>query len=404
MRRSFITRVLPFLALLLASANVACSADIKDFEARQYKDADGNVLLYRLYKPKDYDAHRKYPLIVFLHGAGERGNNNTAQVRDALHWARDGVQKDNPSFILAPQCPSAPPALQLYGDRKQFDQTYNDYGKSAGQWKTYSLLLNKLPTGEKNWLSLINAANPPADGAFRNIRVYEDGSSAQAIDLRKLDFSHRAGNGKVAVSDDGSTVTLTGGVRIKAPFKYTVTPKSVIEFDFRSTQQGQIHAIDLDNDEFFDSRWASMDWSAKKGAAGKEPSTPMRLTLEVLAGLQKEFNLDDNRLYITGLSMGGYGTWDVIWRHPHLFAAAVPVCGGADESKAPLIKDLPIWCFHGGADPVVPTERSRNMIAALKAAGGHPKYTEYPGVGHNSWDRAYSEPELPKWLFSQKRQ
>ena len=394
--------------MMLSFANVACSATLKDFEARQYKDADGNVLNYRLYKPKDYDANRKYPLILFLHGAGERGSNNSAQVRDALHWARDEVQKESPCFIVAPQCPSAPPALQLYGNRKDFDQTYNNYGESAGQWKTYSLPLNKLPTGEQAWLTLINAANKnaksPADGEFRNIRIYEDGASGQAIDLRKLDFSHRAGNGKMAVSDDGSTVTLSGDVRIKAPFAYTVTPKSVIEFDFRSTQEGQVHAIGLDNDEFFDSRWANMDWSAKKGAAGKNPSTPMRLTLEVLAGLQKEFDLDENRLYITGLSMGGYGTWDVIWRHPKMFAAAVPVCGGGDESKAELIKDIPIWCFHGGADPVVPTDRSRNMIKAIKAAGGTPKYTEYPGVGHNSWDRAYSEPELPKWLFSQKRQ
>jgi predicted peptidase len=130
----------------------------------------------------------------------------------------------------------------------------------------------------------------------------------------------------------------------------------------------------------------------------------MRLALAAVEGLKKEFNLDESRLYLTGLSMGGYGTWDLLARHPKMFAAAVPVCGGADEATAPVIKDIPIWFFHGGALPVVPTYRSRNMIKALKAAGGEPKYTEYPGVGHNSWDRAYSEPELPKWLFAQKRQ
>src|SRR2546423_12975181 len=102
MAKRFSIPVVAAVGLLLASANVACSADIKDFEARQYKDADGNVLLYRLYKPKNYDAGQKYPLILFLHGAGERGNNNTAQVRDALHWAKDAVQKENPCFILAP--------------------------------------------------------------------------------------------------------------------------------------------------------------------------------------------------------------------------------------------------------------------------------------------------------------
>ena len=397
--------------LVVTCANVACSAaDIKDFEARQYKDADGNVLLYRLYKPKDYQAGKKFPLILFLHGAGERGSNNTAQVRDALHWARDAVQKDNPCFIMAPQCPNASPSFQLYGTRKDSDQTYADYAGSAGEWKHYTIELGKLPGGAKSFLAIVNSANRQskqgeklANGEFRNIKVHESGGDAAALDLRKLDFSHKDGNGKVTVAEDGGTVSLEGDVRVKAPLAYTVTPKSILEFDFRSTTQGLRHAISLDADEFFDSRWANMDWSAKKGAAGKAPSTPMRLALEALAQVQKEFTIDDKRLYITGLSMGGYGTWDVIWRHPTMFAAAVPVCGGGDESKATIVKDIPIWCFHGGADNVVPKERSIHMIEAIKAAGGNPKYTEYPGVGHNSWDRAYAEPELPKWLFAHHR-
>ncbi|MDB5321450.1 MAG: hypothetical protein JWN40_3081 [Phycisphaerales bacterium] len=392
-------------ALLLACANAACSADIKDFEAREYKDADGNVLLYRLYKPKNYNPNQKFPLVLFLHGAGERGNNNIAQVRDALHWSRDEVQTANPCFILAPQCPGKREAFQLYGTRKEFNADFADYDKSAGEWKTYSIPLAKLTTGAKAYLSLINAAdkNSAAAGEFRNINLHEQGTAATPLDLRKLDFSKHMGNGKTTVSEDGTTIRFEGDVRVKAPLEYTVTPKTVLEFDFRSTAQGLSHAIAMDADDFFDYRWANMDWSAKRGAAGKTPSTPMRLTLEVLAQLRKEFNLDEKRLYITGLSMGGYGTWDVIARNPTMFAAAVPVCGGADEATAPIIKDIPIWCFHGGADKTVPTERSQNMIKALKEVGGNPKYTEYPGVGHNSWDKAYSEPELPKWLFSQKR-
>jgi predicted esterase len=405
MRPFAVSRWIVLFALLL-SANGACSADIKDFEARQHKDAEGNVLLYRLYKPKNYDAGQKYPLILFLHGAGERGNNNTAQVRDALHWAKDSVQKDNPCFIMAPQCPGKREAFQLYGTRKEFDQSFTDYGKSAGEWKSYSIPLAKLPVGLKHFLAMVNAAdkNSNATSEFRNVSLHESGIAVDApLDLRKLDFSRRQGSGKVTVSGDGSTVTLVGDVRVKAPLDYTVTPDTVLQFDFRSTAQGLAHAISMDAEEFFDYRWANVDWSAKKGAAAKDPSTPMRLTLEAMAQLRKEFNLDENRLYITGLSMGGYGTWDAIARNPKLFAAAVPVCGGADEATAPIIKDIPIWCFHGGADPTVPTERSRNMIKALKDAGGDPKYTEYPGVGHNSWDRAYSEPELPKWFFAQKR-
>jgi Dienelactone hydrolase family len=397
-------------ALILTIATASNAAQLNDFEPRQYKDADGNVLLYRLYKPKNYDSAKSYPLILFLHGAGERGDNNTAQVRDALHWAKDSVQNEHPYFILAPQCPAVRPMFQLYGAAKGANADYNDYAKSeAGQWKHYKIDLAKLPTGAKHYLAFTNSAAPkattPPASEFRNLVVYESDSphDQRHIDLRKLDFTKRMGKGSLAVSDDGATLTLTGDIRAKAPFEHTVTPQSVLEFDFRSSAQGQSHAIALDTDDFFDYRWANMDWAAKKGSMGKEPSTPMRLALEVLSQLRKEFNLDDKRLYVTGLSMGGYGTWDVIARHPTLFAAAVPVCGGADESTAPTVKDIPIWCFHGGADPVVPTGRSRNMIKALEAAGGHPKYTEYPGVGHNSWDKAYSEPQLPEWLFTQHK-
>jgi poly(3-hydroxybutyrate) depolymerase len=396
------------LPLLLLLSPLSLAATIDDFEPRQLKDADGYVLNYRLYKPRNYDPAKQYPLILFLHGAGERGNNNTAQVRDALHWAKDSVQHDHPCFILAPQCPGSRYAFQVYGTAKDFDPSNNTYARAtAGAWKTYKLHLATLPAGAKQHLSLINAsarnAPAPAKSEFRNLRVYEEGATPALLDLRKLDFSRRQGNGKSAVSEDGTTIALEGDLRLKAPFAYTVTPRSIVEFDFRSTRQGLAHAIALDEDDFFDYRWANMDWAAKKGSAAKAPSTPARLALAALDALRKEFNLDPSRLYLTGLSMGGYGTWDTIARHPKLFAAAVPVCGGGDESTAPAIKDLPIWCFHGGADKTVPPERSRNMIEALKAAGGHTRYTEYPGVGHNSWDKAYAEPELPTWLFAQKR-
>jgi predicted peptidase len=129
----------------------------------------------------------------------------------------------------------------------------------------------------------------------------------------------------------------------------------------------------------------------------------MQSTIELVAALEKEFaSIDPRRLYVTGLSMGGFGTWDLLSRFPKKVAAAVPICGGADEAQAPAIAKIPVWVFHGGADDVVKTVRSRNIVAALKAAGGSPRYTEYPGVGHGSWDQAYGEPELFPWLFSQK--
>jgi predicted peptidase len=133
------------------------------------------------------------------------------------------------------------------------------------------------------------------------------------------------------------------------------------------------------------------------------PSESMRLSLAALAKLQKEFSIDPDRIYVVGLSMGGHGLWSLVSRHPNLFAAAVPICSAGDPANAPKLVHLPIWCFHGDADPLVPVDNARQMIGALKKAGGNPKYTEYPGVGHNSYVNAFKEPELLPWLFAQKR-
>lgn len=113
--------------------------------------------------------------------------------------------------------------------------------------------------------------------------------------------------------------------------------------------------------------------------------------------------VDSNRIYITGLSMGGFGTYDAIERYPDLFAAAVPVCGGGDISKAVSIVHLPIWIFLGAEDPAVNPEYSLEMLQSLKRAGGHPGYTEYPEVGHFSWLGAYSDPLMMEWLFRQHK-
>ena len=112
--------------------------------------------------------------------------------------------------------------------------------------------------------------------------------------------------------------------------------------------------------------------------------------------------IDTRRIYLTGLSMGGYGTWDLIARQPERFAAAIPICGGGDPATAERIKHIPLWVFHGDADSAVKVSRSRDMVAALKQAGGEPKYTEYEGVGHDSWTRTYKSPEIYEWLFSQR--
>ena len=117
----------------------------------------------------------------------------------------------------------------------------------------------------------------------------------------------------------------------------------------------------------------------------------------------KEYKCDESRQYLTGLSMGGYGAWSIAAAYPERWAAAVPICGGGDPADAAKIKDLPIWVFHGDADAAVKVEKSRDMVAALKAAGGKPRYTEMANVGHNSWDAAYAVEELYSWMFAQKK-
>jgi predicted peptidase len=134
----------------------------------------------------------------------------------------------------------------------------------------------------------------------------------------------------------------------------------------------------------------------------------------------KEFHGDRERLYVTGLSMGGYGVWQQILDHPGVFAAAVVVSGGLTRSAdmenlfvtvqgddpfayvAQRTKNLPVWIFHGGHDDIVPTLQSRELVDAMKSAGSSPRYTVYEDLGHFAWDRAYGDEELWKWLFAQR--
>jgi predicted peptidase len=227
-------------------------------DKRTFTGERGGKLPYRLLKPDDYDAKKSYPLVVFLHGAGERGSDNDKQlIHGVAEFVRDENRKKYPCFLIAPQCP------------------------------------------------------------------------------------------------DGK-------------------------------------------------KWVEVDWGAASHHMPAEPSQSEALVLELIAALQKEYSIDAKRIYVTGLSMGGFGTWDLICRKPGLFAAAVPVCGGGDEMQAAKIAQLPIWAFHGAKDDAVKVSRTRNMIEAIKKAGGHPKYTEYPKEGHASWVPAYKDAEMMKWLFEQK--
>jgi len=129
------------------------------------------------------------------------------------------------------------------------------------------------------------------------------------------------------------------------------------------------------------------------------PSDVMALVEHVEAML----SIDETRIYVTGLSMGGFGSWGLITSFPNKFAAAIPICGGGNPGLTQKIKNLPIWAFHGDADDVVPVDRSRSMVEALKKHGSDVKYTEYPGVNHNSWSKTYDNQEVYDWLFKQKK-
>jgi predicted peptidase len=129
-----------------------------------------------------------------------------------------------------------------------------------------------------------------------------------------------------------------------------------------------------------------------------------RLAIEIVESLAAELPVDRKRIYVTGHSMGGAGTWHVLAQRPDLFAAGVPVCGRAHPATLPSLKDVPIWNFHGEIDQIESVEVSRTAIAELRKLGGKPLYTEYPGVGHNVFMWVYTEPALVEWLFSQRKQ
>ena len=123
----------------------------------------------------------------------------------------------------------------------------------------------------------------------------------------------------------------------------------------------------------------------------------------LLNHLVKTYRVDEQRQVVTGLSMGGYGSWALAIKYPHRFAAIAPICGSGKPSQAAAIAHLPVWAFHGEEDKVVPFSGSADMVNALKAAGSKVRFTPYPGVGHDAWTVTYENPELYEWLLKHRR-
>ena len=227
------------------------------FDRRSYEN-NGFTLPYRIYIPKNYDCGERYPLLVFLHGAGERGTDNEKNLIHVQYLFNDPESPVYDSIVLVPQCPE-------------------------------------------------------------------------------------------------------------------------------------------------DSQWVLTPWENGNYCIETTPESPGLETLCMLIDECRDFyNIDDDRIYVTGLSMGGFGTWDLLSRHGARFAAGIPVCGGGDPSYAPLLKRIPIRIFHGSEDGSVPVSGSRQMFAAIRREGGTlVDYTEFDGEGHGIWDKVYEDRENIDWLYAQ---
>lgn len=151
-----------------------------------------------------------------------------------------------------------------------------------------------------------------------------------------------------------------------------------------------------------ESGWAQTSWG---GLGGARESASLTLSVELLErGLPKEFNIDPQRRYVTGVSMGGHAVWLVMCKRPGFFAAAVPVCAGGDPGMVTAAAArFPVWAFHSDDDHLVPVAQARALVRAWRAHGGTAKYTEYTGLKHSSWKRAYADLELFDWLFAQRQ-
>jgi predicted peptidase len=138
-------------------------------------------------------------------------------------------------------------------------------------------------------------------------------------------------------------------------------------------------------------------------SAGTWWTEEMDALMALLDEVQSKYAVDPNRVYLTGLSMGGYGSWALACRHPERFAAVAPICGGGERHLARNLKDVPVWAFHGAKDPVVPLKESQEMVDALKQARGDVRLTIYPDAEHDCWTETYNNPKLYEWFLSHRK-
>jgi poly(3-hydroxybutyrate) depolymerase len=398
---------------LIAAVAVACGAGVlakdtgssKDlFEARTFRDTNGDWMPIRVFKPAPEDKAGKYPLIIWLHGAGGRGNTGGDYCTESQYLASEAVQKPHPCFVVAPRCP------------ENIEQVTFPQRKGP---VTVRLVDTQVPRGEKKYVAFAirrNKKTPQSSVIFSNFRIYDKDAptNAKAVDFSKVQFSpfgKQNGAGLTAEAIDGGkgmrlAVTVTNpNAAMKIPLTFTVSEKTVLEFDLDPVEPARSLSLLIKTDEELrDEKWVQVDWSSKTSSpTPAQPSYGMRMIPALIRNLQKEFNIDPQRVYIAGFSMGGFGTFDALLRYPELFAAGASVSGGGDESRAKELKNTPLWVFHGTSDPFVRFTRSKNMVEAIIAAGGSPKFSVYEGEGHMVAPKSLAEPGFLDWLFAQKK-
>jgi len=152
-------------------------------------------------------------------------------------------------------------------------------------------------------------------------------------------------------------------------------------------------------------QWVDHPWSQGNYSTTLiKESKAMVCAVELIKSVIDEYSADEKRVFVIGLSMGGYGAWDIVTRHPDMFAAAIPMCGGGDPSKVSVLKDIPIWAAHGAADPSVSVQNTRTMVQKIKSAGGSVvNYIEYPSMGHDIGTHTLRQANIMKWLYEQHK-
>ncbi|MBC9797014.1 alpha/beta hydrolase-fold protein [Sinomicrobium weinanense] len=253
--------VFPVLCLMLYT--LLSFAQTDSLYQKKELVSENDTLLYRVLYPEDFSPNKKYPVILFLHGAGERGNDNEAQlVHGSKMFLQDSIRENFPAIVIFPQCPK------------------EDY------WANAKVRRNKTPLTIK--------------------------------------------------------------------FRY-----------------------------------------------GRKPTKPLSLVIQLMDSITAEPYVKQDQVYVLGLSMGGMGTFELLYRKPEMFAAAIPICGGGKpKSVKKYASRLPLWIFHGAKDNVVNPVFSVHMVERLLQEGGNPRFTLYENANHNSWDPAFAEPDLLPWLFS----